>query len=355
VPLTSPDLPDEVADLIGRRRHVDRATFRAERSHGTNLCAAVQNGNPLFWDDELADELTDGPILPPTTLSLWSRPDSWSPEAGAGAVPLRTHFELKELLGLPDALISASELTLADPVRPGDLMLMGESLRSVSEEKQTAHGTGRFWTIDVHYANQCEVEVGVETVTGFGYRSDREPVSRSSIPAPVVAEPSAPRGPTDDRRRLLLGEVVVGQRIPDVVHEVTRSTVVLGAMAARDWAPMHHDPAVARARSGVADIFLDTPTQLAWIERLLTDWTGPTGRLGRIALRMGVPVVAGDTMTLSADVTAAGADRTGCGWVSLVVRITVRGEVASTASARIAVPIDAGDNPWVRRGADWLP
>ncbi len=154
---------------------------------------------------------------------------------------------------------------------------------------------------------------------------------------------------------MYVDDVVEGDRLPDLVHDVTVTDVVLGAVAARDWRPMHHDPAFARERNGVANVFLDTPTQQAWLERFLTDWTGPTGRLGRLDLRMGRPVVAGDTMTISGEVSAAKVDITGCGWVTLVVSIAVDGEVYSKAAARIAVPDGLDDNPWARRGADWLP
>ncbi|MGZ4785181.1 MAG: FAS1-like dehydratase domain-containing protein [Acidimicrobiales bacterium] len=358
-PADQGDLPDEVAALIGVRRHVQEASFAAEQGHGIASCASVQNGNPLFWDDDVADELTGGPILPPTTLSLWSRPHSWDPELGSGPMPLPTHFDLKERFGLPDALVSAAALTFLDPVRPGDVMTTGETLRSVSAEKDTAYGPGRFWVIDVDYANQSGELVGVETFTGFGYRKDGEPGPPVPIPAPEAAPARRPRsGPSNGPstgRRLIVDDVVVGDRVPDLVHEVTRSTVVLGAMAARDWRPMHHDPTFARERSGVPDVFLDTPTQQAWLERHLTDWTGPTGRLGRIDLRMGRPVVAGDTMTVSAEVGAVTVDVTGCGWITLVSAVSVSGEIHSRAAARIAVPAEPGDNPWSRRGADWLP
>jgi hypothetical protein len=43
-------------------------------------------------------------------------------------------------------------------------------LRSVSDEKTTRLGTGRFWVIDVVYKNQAGALVGVESYTGFGYR-----------------------------------------------------------------------------------------------------------------------------------------------------------------------------------------
>ena len=63
-------------------------------------------------------------------------------------------------------------------------------------------------------------------------------------------------------------------------YDVTSTTVVLGALAARDWRPMHHDYHFATERNGTQDIFLNTPNQAAWFERYVTDWTGPEGPTG---------------------------------------------------------------------------
>ena len=77
---------------------------------------------------------------------------------------------------------------------------------------------------------------------------------------------------------------------------MTATTVVLGALATRDWRPMHHDKDFAVERNGTRDIFLNTPNQAAWFERFITDWTGPHGRLGRMTFRMRDSVFPGDTM-----------------------------------------------------------
>ena len=85
---------------------------------------------------------------------------------------------------------------------------------------------------------------------------------------------------------LLLEKVTVGDQIPDLAYPVTATTVVLGALASRDWRPMHHDHDFAVNRNGTRDIFLNTPNQAGWIERYVTDWTGPRGRLGKLRFRM---------------------------------------------------------------------
>ena len=56
------------------------------------------------------------------------------------------------------------------PVRVGDVLRTHQVLRSISDEKTTKLGSGRFWVIDVVYANQKGERVAVESYTGFGYR-----------------------------------------------------------------------------------------------------------------------------------------------------------------------------------------
>ena len=117
---------------------------------------------------------------------------------------------------------------------------------------------------------------------------------------------------------LVLSEVSVGDELPELVHPVTPTTVVLGALASRDWRPMHHDYKFATVRNGVADIFLNTPNQAAWFERYITDWTGPRGRIRTMTFRMRDSVFPGEDMTFRATVTATGTDSTGCGWACLL-------------------------------------
>jgi acyl dehydratase len=152
-----------------------------------------------------------------------------------------------------------------------------------------------------------------------------------------------------------LGEVQAGEALPDLSYDVTATTVVLGAMASRDWRPMHHDHDFAVNRNGVQDIFLNTPNQAAWFERYLTDWTGPKGRLGRIKFRMRHSVFPGDTMVFRGRVEGVSTDDKGCGWVDVAVDLSVEGRTVTGCEARIALPHDDDDNPWARRGEDWRP
>ena len=110
-------------------------------------------------------------------LSVWFRPHHWAPGGDAPRLPLQIHFDLKEGLELPEAVMSDNTIVFHEPVRPGDRLATRQVLRSVSEEKTTKLGTGRFWVIDVEYRNQRADLVAVESYTGFGYRR-AEPVEQ---------------------------------------------------------------------------------------------------------------------------------------------------------------------------------
>ena len=145
------------------------------------------------------------------------------------------------------------------------------------------------------------------------------------------------------------------ETLPVLEYDVTATTVVLGALATRDWRPMHHDHDFAVNRNGTKDIFLNTPNLAAWFERYITDWTGPKGRLGRITFRIRDSIFPGNRMKFAGTVTDDIVDEVGCRWVSLDINLHADDRLACTCTARIAVPVDDGDNPWSRKGKDWNP
>jgi acyl dehydratase len=166
------DLPREIQSWIGQKRYEVQGEFDVERGYIFTSCASVENGNPLFWDEKAAQELTGGWIAPPSMISVWFRPHHWAPGRTAQALPLQVHFDLKEKLGLPEAVMTDNTVVFREPVRPGDRLRTWQVLRSVSPEKRTKLGLGRFWVIDVEYVNQHGESVGMESYTGFGYRRE---------------------------------------------------------------------------------------------------------------------------------------------------------------------------------------
>ncbi len=156
-------------------------------------------------------------------------------------------------------------------------------------------------------------------------------------------------------KTLTADQIQVGDELPGLDHDVEPVTVVLGAMATRDWRPQHHDYKFATEKNGVRDIFMNTPNLAAWFERYVTDWTGPCGRLGWIRFRMKDSVFPGESMVFSGSVKGVDTDDTGCAWAELDLQVTSGGRVTTVCEARVAIPAHEGDNPWTRRGDDWKP
>ena len=367
------DIPPDLQQLIDVYQYEETGEFPVERGYIWTSASSVENANPLFWDDEVAAAITDGLIAMPTMLSLWFRPHHWSPTRDEPGLALQVHFDLKARLDLPEAIMSDNTITFYDPVRIGDRLRTRQVLRSVSGPKTTKLGTGRFWVIEVEYRNQHDALVGIESYTGFGYKREPVPAHRAAAsatsPEPASPEPTSPDPRPPDPTPpgagaasssaaavvLLASDVHVGDSLAVLAYPVTATTVVLGALAARDWRPMHHDHDFAVNRNGTKDIFLNTPNQAAWFERFLTDWTGPHGRLGRMTFRMKGSVFPGDTMVLAGTVTEVETDDTGCTWVTVLVRLTVDDDLKTDCTARVALPSATNDNPWRRRGNQWNP
>ena len=164
------DVPHDLIDLYGKDQYSEISEIPVEHGYIWTSCASVENGNPIFWDEAAAQSITGGPIAPPSMVSVWFRPHHWAPGRSELALPLQVHFDLKTLFDLPEAVMTDNTIEFHTPVRVGDVLRTHQVLRSISDEKTTKLGSGRFWVIDVVYANQKGERVAVESYTGFGYR-----------------------------------------------------------------------------------------------------------------------------------------------------------------------------------------
>jgi hypothetical protein len=128
----------------------------------------------------------------------------------------------------------------------------------------------------------------------------------------MTASPTA--GPTYD-------EVSVGDELPAVAIPITRTLVVSGAIASRDYQDVHHDHVLASGR-GSKDIFMNILTTNGLVGRYVTDWSGPRSRLVDVNIRLGAPNHPDCVMTMTGSVTEKGPvseDGTG-GTVTVSVR-----------------------------------
>jgi len=95
--------------------------------------------------------------------------------------------------------------------------------------------------------------------------------------------------------------------------------VVSTAIATRDFQDVHHDRDLAIAK-GSKDIFVNILTDTGLVQRFVTDWAGPAARVKSIAIRLGVPCYAYDTLVFSGEVSAVDGDE-------VTVSVTGRGQL----------------------------
>jgi MaoC like domain len=121
-----------------------------------------------------------------------------------------------------------------------------------------------------------------------------------------------------NNKTLSLAEVKVGDKLQSVNIDITTGLVVCGALATRDFEPVHHNKAAAQA-VGLPDVFMNILTSQGLMTRFATDWSGPEAVVKSIDLKLGAPNIPGMVMSMTGEVSAINAD-TG------VVDIAILGE-----------------------------
>ena len=134
------------------------------------------------------------------------------------------------------------------------------------------------------------------------------------------------------KKNVKLSDVNVGDSLPELPIPLTTSLIVAGAVASRDFTPVHHDKSAAQA-AGMQDVFMNILTTNGLVGRFVSDWAGPNALIRHVKIRLGTPNLPGDTMTLTGSVTSKEGD---------VVEVEVAGKNAwgnhVTGTVRVAFP-----------------
>ncbi len=123
----------------------------------------------------------------------------------------------------------------------------------------------------------------------------------------------------------------VGEQLPPLSIEATPTFVVSTALATRDFQDVHHDRDRAHQR-GSKDIFVNILTDTGLVQRYVTDWAGPAARVRKIAIRLGVPCYAYDTLHFSGEVTAVDGP-------AVTVSVVGRGELGDHVVGTVEVEL----------------
>jgi len=145
-------------------------------------------------------------------------------------------------------------------------------------------------------ASPEQVRIGMPVRIEFA-RVDEEltlPAWREDRPQVAAAPPPAATPPATEGEQ----NTHPGEALPELVLDVTPTLVISTAISTRDFQDVHHDRDQAVQRGG-KDIFLNILTTTGLVQRYVTDWAGPDALVRAIAIRLGVPCYAGDTLTFS--------------------------------------------------------
>ncbi|MFJ9039884.1 MaoC family dehydratase [Streptomyces sp. NPDC102406] len=130
-----------------------------------------------------------------------------------------------------------------------------------------------------------------------------------------------------------------GAELPPLTIPVTRTLIVAGAIASRDYQDVHHDAELARQK-GSPDIFMNILTTNGLVGRYITDHFGPTARLRKVAIRLGAPNHPGDTMVLTGTVTeVVGEDGGDTAQVRVVGKNGIGSHVTGTVTVTVPRPV----------------
>lgn len=134
--------------------------------------------------------------------------------------------------------------------------------------------------------------------------------------------------------------VVVGEELPTLALSMTATRIVAGAIATRDFMPVHHDRDFANTQ-GAPDIFMNILSTNAYCSRFLTDWAGPDAMVRRLSIRLGVPAFPGSTLTFTGEVTGT-SDADGETLVDVAFRATNDLGDHVTGTATVGLPSRPG-------------
>jgi len=132
----------------------------------------------------------------------------------------------------------------------------------------------------------------------------------------------------------------VGDQITPMRIDVTATVVVAGAIATRDFMPVHHDRDYANSQ-GSPNIFLNIMTDNGHCSRFLTDWAGPEAMVRKVAIRLGVPAYASSVLVYAGTVTGT-SQLDGEGLVEVEFRATNDDGEHLSGTAVIGLPLRRG-------------
>jgi acyl dehydratase len=330
VPPASAELLGYLAGLVGRPAHRpavarDAVTASAIRT----WCDAMGERDPRYLDVDAARAAGhDDLIAPAATLHMWTMP-GLEADRPLTAGPAR-EGDLDEAVrarltqdGYTGTLAASTDQEFLGDIRLGDVLVAEDEYTSVSQEKTTHLGPGFFLTTRLTYRTIGGRLVGALSTAVFHFAPQSVAVLADPLPAPCDLPPRPVSAPPV--------ELTVGVECGPVVIPVTPTQIISGALATRDFYPVHHDRDFARAH-GNRDFLMNSLTTNGLLARVVREWSGG-GRLLRMRTRIVSPAYAHDELTVTGTVSGIGPD-----WTEILLRAALQQGLHAEVVAQVRRP-----------------
>lgn len=149
-------------------------------------CEVLGDANPAYTDPErAAGTVHGGLVAPPTMLQAWTMPGAVRPPGAANDRQQQLH-DLLTAHGYGGVVATNSEQGYDRYLRPGDRVSATTVIESISPEKKTALGVGRFIETRTTYRDATGAQIGWMTFRVLKFKPAR---AAQSAAAPALATP----------------------------------------------------------------------------------------------------------------------------------------------------------------------
>jgi acyl dehydratase len=121
------------------------------------------------------------------------------------------------------------------------------------------------------------------------------------------------------KRTLQWADIEVGDEVTPLEIPITTTMIVAGAIASRDFMPVHHDRDYAN-KQGSPNLFMNILTTNGYCVRFLTDWAGPEAMVKNLSIRLGVPCFPDDPLRFTGSVTGKTSGQDGENFVEVTFK-----------------------------------
>lgn len=159
-------LKDAAQQYLNKRGPTSVSRAEVNMPMAWNYCEAVQDSNPVYWDEEFAKKTRFGGLIcPPQMLKVMAGGHWWAPDYVRERQQKAIESQGEDYVGKVRALSDemgysintqvGTEGEFLAPIKPGDgHLLMTSLVTEVTEEKQTRVGRGVFITSVVEYRTE---------------------------------------------------------------------------------------------------------------------------------------------------------------------------------------------------------